>query len=109
MIPANQARELFQGSGVEADRFIANRIAQQVIDVAKAGKDRIFIMIDSIESYCSVPTCAGVNQQIMAKLQNLGYKVSFEKDNSFKYVPAAYQDNDGKGPEHVNYGFMISW
>jgi hypothetical protein len=85
-------------------------VEKKIIDAAKAGKRRVFISISSLGPFDHLDTkITPLNKAVLAKLIELGYSASIEKDGA-PYVPRGLADDfDNSGPMHTNYGFKISW
>lgn len=108
MISAKQAKELYDQSGAEVEKFLKHNVEQKIKDAAGSGKRHVFICQGSIVSY-SHPTMTPLEKGVMDALTELGYKVSFTKHTDHTYVPRGLADDNGNGPEHQNYGFNIGW
>lgn len=106
MITAVEAKELYDTSGVEADRIL-NQIEPIIIKAATAGERSCFVYIDSIEIHRNI-TVTALQEQVLNKMQKLGYRISVAKYGS-TYVPRGLSDDDGNGPKYENYGYSIHW
>lgn len=106
MINAKQAKELYNQSSAMVDQFLENQIEPMIVAAAKLGKNQVFIILNSIgmlESFEKVITEADI--AIVEKLHQLGYNVSFQRDNKGNF-PCWVDD---KNELCVNFGIMIEW
>jgi hypothetical protein len=106
MIPARDARALYDRSGAEAEKQLL-QIEPVIINAANEGRCNVFFLLGSEETHRSVkPT--QLQSQVMDKLHALGYRVQFCRYGE-EYVPRALVDDCGKGPKHTNFGFALHW
>lgn len=107
MISAQEAKALYDASGAEADAFLKHSVEPKVKNAAGGGKRSVEVLIGAADAFdrC-VPS--PVMMQVMNKLSELGYVVSYERYGD-EYVPRAFADDDGNGPKHRNYGLIIRW
>lgn len=106
MINAKEARALYDQSGAEADKVLAE-IEPKVIAAAQAGKQSINFYIDSTEVYDRV-ILTPIYTQVVEKLHQLGYQAGACRYGD-AYIPPGLADDDGDGPKYQNYGLYISW
>lgn len=107
MITAKEAFELYNQSGAEVRRFLGYTVDQAVQNAAKAGKRSVEILLSAEECWKTlVPT--PFERSVIAQLEELGYNVKLERYGE-PYVPRGLADDNGNGPMHRNYGFIISW
>ena len=109
MITAEQAKKLYDESGVAVDSYLNRSIAPEIEKAAKAGKRSVFIHVGSEPPYGSTKTLKEqLHSSTMMKLTELGYKVKWDTDGA-PYVPPGLADDYGEGPEYTNVGIHISW
>lgn len=110
MITAKQAKELYEQSGQEIQDYLAYKVEPEINAAAVAGQRLVFIVCGSIESYLNIQTTP-FSEAVVSELKKLGYIARYGKDpnTSPQYVPAGLRNDDGSGPIHVNYGFIIGW
>ena len=109
MITPEQAKKLYDESGVAVDSYLNRTIAPKIEKAAKAGKRNVFIDVGSEPAYRSIKaTKEPLHASTMMKLTELGYKVSWCTDGA-SYVPLGLADDYGEGPEYINVGIHISW
>ena len=109
MITAEQAKKLYDESGVAVDSYLNRSIAPEIEKAAKAGKRSVFIHVGSEPPYGSTKTLKEqLHSSTMMKLTELGYKVKWDTDGD-PYVPLGLADDYGEGPEYINVGIHISW
>lgn len=107
MINAQQAKQLYEESGVEVRRYLDIEIEPQVIKAAKEGKRKVVIHVGSIEVWNDLKLNS-VHQGVISGLKELGYDAFFGTYGE-SYVPRGLADAVGDGPQYLNYGFIISW
>lgn len=109
MITAAEAKKLYDESGKEIQDYISANIEKQVINSAKSGKRSITVNIGSLNSFQYVNDyLTPLNKGVFTELKKLGYNVKVDKYGD-KYVPRGLADENGNGPVHQNYGFIIGW
>ena len=109
MITAEQAKKLYDESGVAVDSYLNRTIAPEIEKAAKAGKRSVFIHVGSEPPYGSTKTLqAPLHTSAMMKLTGLGYKVIWALMVT-PYVPRGLADDYGEGPAYTNVGIHISW
>ena len=109
MITAEQAKKLYDESGVEVANYLNKTIAPEIKKAAKAGKRSVFIHVGSEPPYGSTKTLKEhLHSSTMMKLTELGYKVKWGTDGD-PYVPRGLADDYGEGPDYINVGIHISW
>ena len=109
MITANEAKQLYDESGAEVDLFLKTEVEKKVTDAAKGGKRQVFIFLSSLSPFRYLDQeVTPLQKAVVNKLKELGYRAEIKLDGS-KYVPRGLADDDGRGPEHQNYGISISW
>ena len=109
MITAEQAKKLYDESGVAVDSYLNRTITPEIEKAAKAGKRTVFIDVGSEPHYRSIKALqTPLHTSTMMKLTELGYKVSWGTDGA-SYVPRGLADDYGEGPEYINVGIHISW
>jgi hypothetical protein len=109
MIDAKEARQLYDESGAEVEHFLKHKVEIHIVSAAKSGKRQVQIHIGTTGPYEYVDQkITPLERAILDKLIDLGYvaKIGNYGDD---YVPRGLADDDGGGPKHTNYGFMISW
>ncbi len=111
MITAAQARELTARSEANVERLLA-LMEPQIVKAADAGKDFVAVFVDGLDS--SVPLYGArfqptpVQTSVINRLQALGFKAHMAAVGS-SYVPRGMQDDDGNGPEYINYTVIVNW
>ena len=109
MITAEQAKKLYDESGVEVDNYLNKTIAPEIEKAAKAGKRNVFIDVGAGPHYRTIKALqAPLHTSTMMKLTGLGYKVIWGTDGD-PYVPRGLADDYGEGPAYINVGIHISW
>lgn len=109
MITAEQAKKLYDESGVAVDSYLNRTIAPEIEKAAKAGKRSVFIHAGSEPPYGSTKALqAPLHTSTMMVLTELGYKASWVTDGD-PYVPRGLADDYGEGPAYINVGIHISW
>ena len=109
MITAEQAKKLYDESGVRVDNYLNKTIAPEIEKAAKAGKRNVFIHVGSEPPYGSTKTLKEhLHTSTMMKLDELGYKASWVTDDD-PYVPQGLTDDYDKDPTYTNVGIHISW
>ena len=109
MITAEQAKNLYDESGVEANSYLNKTIAPEIEKAAKAGKRSVFVHVGSVPLYGFIKTPKEqLHTSTMMKLDELGYKAIWVTDGA-SYVPPGLADDYGEGPEYINVGIHISW
>ena len=109
MITAEQAKKLYDESGVAVDNYLNKTIAPEIEKAAKAGKRSVFVHVGSEPPYgfTKAPR-APLHTSTMMVLTELGYKASWVTDGD-PYVPRGLADDYGEGPAYINVGIHISW
>lgn len=109
MITAQEAKALYDSSGAEVQEFLKHHADGHVKKAAQAGK-RTYTIHRGCTEVWNPPTCTPLDVLVIKELERLGYRARFGADDkSESYVPAGLRDDDGGGPEHVNYGITITW
>ncbi len=109
MITAKEARQLYDESGAEVDHFLKHKVEIHIVSAAKSGKRQAEIHIGTTGPYEYVDQkITPLERAILAKLNELGYIANIVNYGD-SYVPRGLADDDGGGPEHTNYGFIICW
>lgn len=109
MITAKDAKQLYDKSGVEVENFLTHNVEKEVINAAKSGKRNVNIHLGTLTAFEYVDgKTTPFNRAVVDKLKSLGYAVSIQKYGE-SYVPRGLADDDGNGPAHTNYGFVIGW
>ena len=107
MITAQEAKKIYDHSGVEVIHFMESIVEKKVKESAISGKCSVFIHL-GCEHVHNRPEYEPVHNSAMLKLKELGYTVEKSSDG-VEYVPKGLADNDGHGPLHRNFGFTVSW
>lgn len=109
MITAKEARQIYDESGAEVNNFLKYKVEIHIVSAAKSGKREVVIHIGTTGPYEYVDQkITPLEWAILDKLKELGYTAKIENYGD-SYVPRGLADDDGDGPSHRNYGFMISW
>ena len=109
MITAEQAKKLYDESGVEVDNYLNMTIAPKIEKAARAGKRSVIVHVGSEPPYGSTKALqAPLHISTMMELTELGYKASWVTDGD-PYVPRGLADDYGEGPAYINVGIHISW
>lgn len=111
MITANEAVQLYDASGAEAEAYLATNFDKQVRICVEGGKRTYFHFIgsDEVRFFDERKHISPLLSQVMDRLKGHGFNVKFVLDKSHQYVPRGLSDDDGNGPVHANYGIQISW
>jgi hypothetical protein len=109
MITAKEAKQLYDESGAEVDHFLKHTAEINVVSAAKSGKRKVEILIGTTGPFEYVDQkITPLEKAIITKLKELGYTAKIENYGD-SYVPRGLADDDGNGPSHRNYGFIIGW
>jgi hypothetical protein len=106
MINAIQARELVAESGVEADAVLKT-LDPLITNAAKEGKRELFYFLDAERTSSNLPSTP-LNKMVLSKLGTLGFSANMSW-HGVSYVPRGLADDDGNGPQHKNFGYLIRW
>lgn len=106
MISAKEALELYNNSLYTLQRYLEDNFHSGIRQAAMDGKKQYFHCIDCCSS--TLPKMSDLEYKVVGELQKLGYKVNYTFYGD-KYVPRGLADDDGNGPEHQNYGILVSW
>ena len=109
MITAKEAKELYDQSGTEVDRYLKYTVEPEVMKAAKAGKREVIIDLGAADPYVSIfSLITPLQSAVVTKLLELGYHAIVESYGD-PYVPCGLADDDGNGPKHRNFGIKIRW
>ncbi len=109
MITAKEAKQLYDESGAEVALYLKSNVEFEVTNAAKSGKRHVEILIGTTGPYEYVDQkITPLEKAVITKLKELGYTAKIENYGD-KYVPRGLADDDGNGPSHRNYGFIIGW
>lgn len=104
MITAKDAREIAS----QSDAWLQTELRKLEPDIKKSAelnKSPCTIHLGSVATWEVLqPTNAQV--RVIDALKKLGFTVKFEKYGA-SYVPRGLQDDDGNGPTHKNFGYII--
>lgn len=110
MITAKEAKKLYDESGVEVENFLTYNVEKEVTSATKAGKRTVTINIGTITPYQDLDQIiTPLNRAVSDKLRNLGFSVAIQKYGDSYVHRGLAADEDGNGPSHRNYGFVIGW
>jgi hypothetical protein len=109
MITAKEARQIYDESGAEVNNFLKYKVEIHIVSAAKSGKREVVIHIGTTGPFEYVDQkITPLERAILDKLVDLGYTAKIENYGD-SYVPRGLADDDGDGPSHINYGFIIGW
>ncbi len=107
MITAQEARERYEQSNARIAKYLEFEIQPIILKAIEGGKCQCTILIGAEPTYKTVQADP-FQQKVMEELRNIGYTTKFGSYGD-KYVPRGLADDDGNGPSHMNYGFLIAW
>ena len=107
MIDAKTARDISANSKEALNMFLANNIEPSVRKAAEVGRRRTEVLIKAKPSYLShrVTEFEGA---VIKELKAFGFTATINSYGDV-YIPRGLQDDDGSGPEHINFGYIIEW
>lgn len=105
---AEMARKATDAPAVEAKNTVIRNIEPAIKKQAQKGIGWEFFHIGCKTDSQALPELSAVNQEIKNLLEKNGYQVRKTINGNY-YVPRGLQDDNGDGPEHVNYGLLIEW
>ena len=109
MISAQEAKLIYDNSGVEVQEFLDQKIEHAVKIAAGLGKRYYIYHLGSIAPYMRIHQEDHRVEMLAAEeLKKLGYHVSIGTYGD-SYVPRGLSDDEGNGPDHKNYGITIGW
>lgn len=109
MLTAKEAKQLYDDSGAEVENLLTYKIEPEVKKSAMSGKRKVEILISTVGPYEYVDQkITPLQKAAIAKLKQLGYTAMIEIYGE-AYVPRGLATDDGNGPKHTNYGFIIGW
>ena len=83
MITAEQAKNLYDESGVEVDTYLNKTIAPEIEKAARAGKRNVFIRVGSEPLIGSIGAMKKtLHTSTMMKLDELGYEARWVTDGA---------------------------
>lgn len=110
MITAKEAVALFDHAGKEVDDYLKYTVEPKVVKAAETGNRNVTIFLGSVAVSCN--NLYGIVDKITiaakAKLTELGYIADIYTYGE-AYVPKGLSNDDGRGPQHKNYGLHIKW
>lgn len=106
MITMQEAKDLYDKSGIEVTNYFDQIIDPRVREAAQSGKQFVDILVDSEETWRTLQMTP-LQQRVVDRLKELGFSIQFGRFGD-AYVPRGLADDDGNGPKHTNYGFHIS-
>lgn len=107
MINAKEARDIVETSDANVLKSL-EVFDKNIRNAASRGKKECFFHIDSREKYLGLPPLKPLEMMIVERLKDSGFWVEFTFDGD-PYVPRGLSDDEGDGPKHSNYGFMVRW
>ncbi len=108
MITADEAKTLYDQSGVEVDKYLQHKIEPEIKAAATSGNRTVFHYAGSRNVYTH-PRPDPLQTRIIEKLRALGYTVQWLDSEGESYVPLGFSDDGGDGPSYTNYGIRITW
>jgi hypothetical protein len=111
MITAKQAYALFEPAGKEVNNYLKYTVEPKVTRAAETGNRNVTIFLGSIPVYEIQNLKRELDSLYVAasnKLKELGYAVEIQVYGE-KYCPSGLADDDGNGPQYMNYGLYIGW
>ena len=111
MITADEAKTLYDQSGVEVDKYLQHKIEPEIKAAATSGNRTVFHFIGTRDILTRPPRPDPLQTRIIEKLRALGYTVRWINSDCESYVPLglADDDDDDEGPSYTNYGIRITW
>jgi hypothetical protein len=109
MITAKEAKQLYDQSEQEVADYLSHHVEGYVRSAAESGKRQVQIHIDTTGPFEYLDQkITPFEKAVIDKLKTLGYTAKIENYGD-SYVPRGLADDDGNGPSHRNYGFIIGW
>jgi len=111
IITAKQAAALSEEINAIDSNTMVN-VGSEIREAAKAGRRAVVCCVD--KTWSTEPTMQFnitpnvIQAKIMNKLTDLGYTVKLARHGA-EYVPRGLQDDDGRGPKHINWHIHIYW
>jgi hypothetical protein len=109
MITATEAKVLYDQSGAEVDSYLKHAVESKIVKAAMEGKRSVNIHLGSLDHFRHLDQeITPIQKAVVTKLKELKFTAEIQLYGD-QYVPRGLADDDGNGPSHRNYGFIIRW